>query len=131
MIGFTDGKASLFEISDMDSVTVLDERGKAPDDFDAEAFILREVYGFGGDDKPVVVRCSDMTEAELEAVFEKRVHLLIRGENEFSAAVEVPPARMLPWALQNIERCEIISPPELREDIIERIKRNVYSVGSE
>lgn len=111
-------------------MTVLDERGKAPDDFDAEAFIQREVYGFGSDDKPVIIRCTDLTEAELETVFGKRVHILIRGENEFSAAVEVPAARMLPWALQNIDRCEIISPPELREDIIDRITRNVYSVRS-
>ena len=132
LIGGDNGHMSLYRVSGIEAAELCGESSEPlPDGYEPHGLVLKELYDFGAENETVVIRCAGSLAQSVSEVFGKRAHILIRGENDFSAAVEIPPGRILPWALENIDCCEIISPESLRKDIIRRLKTSAYLNSSD
>lgn len=127
LIYFINGKAFSCRLDEIKKASILDNKGEnISKTFDLEAYSLKHFYGLKDDSESAVVKCSVTLLNEIYKKFGSHAHELIRSSNSVSAIINLPAEKIMPWLMNNIDRCELISPQSLREDIIRRIKNSPY-----
>jgi len=86
------------------------------------------VYAFSGKPEPVRMICDKCILKDVIDRFGTGIHVSEKDENSFSVSFKAPPKGIKFWALQYLPYAEVTEPEWLREEIIDSIKDNKYSI---
>lgn len=76
----------------------------------------------------VKIRCHNVILDDVIEKFGNEILLLPDGEEYFTVVLRNTPGGIQFWLLQYLQYCEVLEPLYLREEIIEFISKNKYSV---
>ena len=74
----------------------------------------------------VYARCGNAVLSDLIDKFGTDMEIEIDGDKAFTVVFNGYPKSVKTWALQNLQQVEILSPPWIREDIVEAVRGNLY-----
>jgi predicted DNA-binding transcriptional regulator YafY len=94
------------------------------DYFDAEDYAAKTFHMYHGDLQTVVLRCADEGLEPLLDKFGEKLSISGREKGFFTVRVQVIAGEgFVEWLLQYGDRISVLSPPELRNQVTERIRR--------
>ena len=124
----TTGKdgVSFYRIDRMKDISILDDfrDEKIPD----EEEIKNVVYAFTGKAEQIKMRCDREILNDVIDKFGKDIFLQHEGDKEILVTFKAPPKGVKFWALQYLPYVEVLEPVWLRNEVIESIGANRYSV---
>ena len=122
-------RISLYRIDRMRDVHLteepLDQRNET---FEPLASVQHSLYAFAGKPEPIRMICEQSILDHLIDRFGTEIHIRNGNENHFDVQLLAPPYGVKFWALQFLPYVEILSPEWLRQEIIESIQSNPYSI---
>ena len=121
---------SYYRVDKICDVRILERQPVKPlaADFDLTKFTQKHIYMFSPYSESVKIRCHNVILDDVIEKFGNEILLLPDGEEYFTAVLRNTPGGIQFWLLQYLQYCEVLEPLYLREEIIEFISKNKYSV---
>lgn len=88
-----------------------------PPGMDLSRYVRERVYQISGRSISAVLRCADSLLSDVLDRFGLDTILRANGDGTFDAAVLAEPEGLKFWAMQYLERCEILQPQQLRREL--------------
>lgn len=88
-----------------------------PPGMDLSRYVRERVYQISGRSIRAVLRCEDSLLSDILDRFGLDTMLCDNGDGTFDAAVIAEPEGLKFWAMQYLERCEILRPQQLRQEL--------------
>lgn len=122
-------RISLYRIDRMKDVQLTEEPLDPQDEsFNPGGFVNQSVYAFSGEPEHIKLICDISILDHLIDRFGTDIHLRTIRENKLEVQFLAPPYGVKFWALQFLPYVEISSPSWLRQEIIDAIQANPYSI---
>lgn len=88
-----------------------------PLELDLSRYVRERVYQIAGQSIQVVLRCENSLLSDILDHFGLDTILCDNGDSTFDATVTAEPKGVTFWAMQYLERCEILQPLRLRQEL--------------
>jgi predicted DNA-binding transcriptional regulator YafY len=119
---------SFYRIDMMKDIKILDENIEYTKREAKLDSLSRVVFAHTGQQKRVSLRCSKKVLRYVIEQFGSDISIRENQDGSFDASVLTATEGLVYWALQYLQDVEVLSPPEVREEIIKAIKDNPYGV---
>ena len=118
-----------YRIDKMKDIKITDKAAKAaPADFNVRKHTQSAVYMFSQNVEQITLKCDNGILDHVIDKFGQGVRVSQNGDGTFTATVTASSDGIKFWALQYLERVEIIAPEAVRRDVIAILGRNKYKV---
>lgn len=109
---------SHYRVDRIQSPEVLDDpAAPLPDGVDLSRYVRERVYQISGESIRAVLRCEDSLLSDVLDRFGMGTALRDLGDGTFEASVTAEPTGLKFWAMQYMERCEVLKPDFLRLEL--------------
>jgi predicted DNA-binding transcriptional regulator YafY len=121
-------KVSYYRVDRMKDIEILAQPIKpAPSGFDIYKYAKEAIYQHSGDPQNITIECHSKILNEVIDRFGKNVHLAPgKDSDHFVARITANPDGVKLWLLQNLEKCEVIMPKSLRNEVKRAIENSAY-----
>ncbi len=99
-----------------------------PEDFRPEDFANYGVLMYGGETVTAKLLCKNEAIDYMVDTFGHDAHMVDNGDGTFNMTVTGSFLGLKLWAVHYLDRVEVLTPPPLREAVIEMIKDNMYNI---
>jgi len=100
---------------------------EAPDAI--EQLVYREIFHHGQEHVTAVMRLDEDLVDTLVDAFTLRVDMTRIGNRQVETVISAVPDSILQWMLLHGDRCELVHPPELREQYLQKLQRMMARHG--
>ncbi len=121
---------SQFRIDKIKEIEITDEdRIAPPEDFSPAKYRDRSIYMYGGKIETAVLRCDNEILDQAVDRFGRQINITKNDDDKtFDLTVTGSRIGITYWAVNYVDRCEVLSPASIREAVIGIIKNNKYGI---